>query len=112
MDEMGMQIGANVGQVWVWRYPEEEYGEDCCIATHISKFKKIKLWGIMYHDKLSKLVVLDEIKGDGKLNIEDYCSQILDKELFDFWMISIEELGKVVVIEDGALYHSGVISVC
>src|SRR5437762_4641497 len=28
-DEMGMQTGANVGQVWVWRYPEEEYEGDC-----------------------------------------------------------------------------------
>ena len=96
----------------MWRYPKEEYKEDCCAATHISGFKKIKVWGAMRYDKLSKLVMLDEVEAGGKLDAEGYCSQILDKELFDFWMISIEELGKVVVIEDGALYHSGVVYLC
>src|SRR5437762_12648192 len=84
---------------WVWRYPEEEYKEDCCSATHISGFKKIKAWGAMRYNKLRKLVVLDEIEGEGKLRAEDY-SQILDKELFDFWMTSMEELGEVLVMED------------
>ena len=56
-------------------------------------------------------MVLDEIKGEGKLSTKDYCSQILDKELFNFWMSSIEELGDVLVIEDGAPYHKGVASV-
>ena len=110
-DEMGMQTGANVGHVWVWRYPEEEYEEDCCAATHISGFKKIKVWGAMRYGKLSKLVVFDEIKGDGKLNGEDYCSQVLDTELFDFWINSMEELGDVLIMEDGAPYHNGVASV-
>ena len=41
-DEMGMQTGANIGQVWIWRYPEEEYEEDCCEVTYISGFKKMK----------------------------------------------------------------------
>ena len=46
-DEMAMQTGANVDHIWVWRYPEEEYEEDCCGVTHISRFKKIKVWGAM-----------------------------------------------------------------
>ena len=110
-DEMGMQTGANVGQVWVWRYPEEEYEEDCCGVTHISGFKKIKVWGAMRYGKLSELVVLPEKEGEGKLNAEEYCDQILDKELFDFWLTSMEELGDVIVMEDGAPYHRGAASV-
>jgi Transposase/DDE superfamily endonuclease len=110
-DEMGMQTGGNVGQVWVWRYPEEEYMEDCCGVTHISGFKKIKVWGAMRYDKLSKLIVLPEKQGDGKLKAEEYCEEILDKELFDFWQTSMEELGCVVVMEDGAPYHKGPASV-
>jgi len=110
-DEMGMQTGANVGQVWVWRYPEEEYTEDCCGVIHISGFKKIKVWGAMRYGRLSELVVLSEKVGEGKLNAEEYCDQILDKELFDFWLMSMEELGDVLVMEDGAPYHRGAASV-
>ena len=65
----------------------------------------------MRYDKLSKLVILEELEEKGKLNAEEYCSQILDNELFDFWITSTEELGNVLVMEDGAPYHKGVASV-
>ena len=68
--------------------------------THISGFKKIKVWDTMHYEKLSELVVLFEKEGEGKLNAEEYCKQIFDKDLFDFWLTSIEELDEVVVIED------------
>ena len=55
--------------------------------------------------------MLPEREGEGKLNAEEYCEQILDKDLFDFWLTSMEELGEVVVIEDGAPYHRGAASV-
>lgn len=59
-DEMGMQTRANVDQVRMWRYPEEEYIEDYYGVTHISGSKKIKVWSAMRYDKLSKLIVLPE----------------------------------------------------
>ena len=65
----------------------------------------------MRYGKLSELVVLPEKEGERKLNAEEYCDQILDKELFDFWRMSIEELGDVIVMEDGAPYHRGAASV-
>ena len=65
-DEMSMQTDANQGQRWVWRYPEEEYHEDCCRATLISGFEKVKVWAAMRCGKLSKLVVVPERKGGGK----------------------------------------------
>ena len=108
---MGLQTGENVGQYWMWRSPDEEYKEDCCSVTYISGFQKIKIWGAMRYDKLSKLVILEEIAEEGKFNAEDYCSQILDNELFDFWITGMEELGNVIVMEDGASYHKGVASV-
>ena len=46
-DEMSLQTGANDRNIYFWRYLEEEYGEDCCGATHKSGFKKIKVWGSM-----------------------------------------------------------------
>ena len=51
--------------------------------------------------------MLPEKEGEGKLNAEEYCEQILDKDLFDFWLTSIEELGEVVVIDDRMSYHRG-----
>jgi len=36
-----------------------------------------------------------------------YVEQIMDKELFDFWASSMEELGDVLIMEDGAGYHKG-----
>ena len=110
-DEMSMQTDENQGRKWVWRYPEEEYIEDCCRATVISGFEKVKLWAAMRYGKLSKLVVLEEKEGGGKMNAAEYCDVILDGEMFDFWMESSEELGCVMMMEDGAKYHRACASV-
>ena len=106
-DEMGLQTGANQGNIYVWRYPEEEYEEDVCAATHKSGFKKIKVWGAMRYGALSNLVVLSEKKGGGKFNSREYVDEIMDGELFDVWMKGMEELGDVLIMEDGAGYHCG-----
>jgi len=106
-DEMGMQTGSNGGRVWVWRYPEETYKEDCCGVMHVSGFKKIKVWGGFRYGAKSKLIVLPEKQGEGKLNAQEYMEEIIDKELFDFWIKSMEDVGYVHVMEDGAPYHKG-----
>jgi transposase len=106
-DEMGMQTGANDNRVYVWRYPEEEYTEDCCSATHKSGFKKIKVWGSMRYGSLSNLVILLEKKGDGKFNSQEYVKEIMDRELFECWSRGMEELGDIIIMEDGAGYHCG-----
>jgi hypothetical protein len=106
-DEMSMQTGANQGRIYVWRYPEEEYLEDCCGATVIPGFEKVKVWGGMRYGELSELVVMPEKEGGGKLNAEEYCEVIMDGELLDFWMRSMEDVGYVLVMEDGAPYHRG-----
>jgi len=109
-DEMAFQTGANEGNVWVWRSPEEEYLEDCCTVTHKSGFKRIQIWGAMRYGALSKLVILkerQEREGEGRFSGNDYVEQVMDKELFDFWASSMEELGDVLVMEDGAGYHEG-----
>jgi len=105
-----MQTGANQKAVYVWRYPEEEYLEDCCGATVIPGFQKIKVWGDMRYGALSELVVMPEKEGQGKLNVVEYTAIILDGELLDFWMRSMEEEGYVLVMEDGAPYHKGAAS--
>ena len=106
-DEMAMQTGANDRKVYVWRYPEEEYLEDCCGATVVAGFEKVKIWSGMRYDALSELVILSENKGDEKLNARKYCDVIMDGELLDFWMRGMEEEGYVLVMEDGAPYHKG-----
>ena len=110
-DEMSMQTGPNQGRIWVWRYPEEEYLEDCCGATVIPGFQKVKVWGAMRYGELSELVVLPERKGEGKIDSMEYCDIILNGELTTFWMNAMEDQGYVMVMEDGAPYHRGVASV-
>jgi transposase len=36
----------------------------------------------------------------------------MNRELFDFWQDGMEEMGKVTIMEDGALYHKGAVGVC
>jgi hypothetical protein len=45
------------------------------------------------------------------MNAEDYIDFIMDGEMFDFWIESSEELGQVIMMEDGAGYHNGVANV-
>ena len=101
---MSIQTGANY---YVWRYPEEEYLEDCCGATVIPRFEKVKVQGAMRYGKLSKLNILPESKGQGKINAKEYCDVIMDGEFFDCWQEASEELGYVMMMEDGAPYHKG-----
>lgn len=83
-DEMGMQTDANQGFKWVWRYPEEEYHEDCCRGTVISGFRNVKVWGAMRYGKFSELVVVPERGGGGQMDSHDYVDHIIDGEMFDF----------------------------
>ena len=110
-DEMAMQTGSNDGKVYVWRSPEEEYLEDCVAPTHIPGFKRVKIWGGIRHGKLSKLVIINEdIEKGRKMDAEFYLKEIMDKEMFNFWMEAMEDCGHVFVMEDGAPCHMGVAS--
>jgi hypothetical protein len=109
-DEMMMQTGANEGKVWVWRYPEEEWLEDCIAGKHIYGFEKVKFWGAMRYGKLSNAVIIPEKEEGGKMMAQNYLDEIFDKELFDFWMEGMEDTGYLLVMEDGAPFHQGVVS--
>ena len=109
-DEMPIQTSDNSGKVYVWRFPEEEYLEDCCCATVQQGFEKVKIWAAIRYGAKSKMVILPENKEGEKMSAERYLEQVLDGELFDFWQSSMEECGHVYVMEDGAPYHQGVAS--
>ena len=61
----------------------------------------------MRYGCLSKLVVIPEGEGDGKMNAVEYRDIIMDGEMFDFWTQSSEEVGCVLMMEDGVPYHRG-----
>ena len=108
-DEMAMQTATNDGKVFVWREPYEEYYEDCLEPTFIPGFRRVKVWGAVRYGKKSKLIVIPEnIEKGKKLDAETYMTEIMDKELFDFWQKAMEECGHVMVMEDGAPPHMGV----
>jgi hypothetical protein len=50
---------------------------------------------------------MKEKEGGGKLNVVEYTAKIMDEELFDFWMSSMEECRYVLAMEDGAPCHKG-----
>ena len=103
---MGIQTGTENNRVYIWRYPEEEFKEDCCNATHKSGFKKIKIWGSMQYGSLSNLILLSDNE-KGQFTGGEYVKQIMDGELFKRWAEGMEELGDILIMEDGAGYHCG-----
>ena len=111
-DEMAMQTASYDGKTYVWREPHEEYYEDCIEPTFIPGFKRVKVWGAIRYGKKSKLVIISENLGIGNsLDAEVYLTEIMDKELYDFWQEAMEDCGHVRVMEDGAPCHQGVASV-
>jgi transposase len=54
------------------------------------------------------VVISENIEKGKKLDAATYMSEIMDKELFDFWQESMEEYGHVLVMENGAPPHMGV----
>ena len=106
---MAMQTATNDGKVFVRREPYEEYYEDYLEPTFISGFRRVKVWGAVRYGKKSKLIVISEnIEKGKKLDAETYMTEIMDKELFDFWQEAMEECGHVMVMEDGAPPHMGI----
>ena len=69
-DEMPIQTSNNSGKVYVWRFPDEEYLEDCCCVTVQQGFEKVKIWAAIHYGAKSKMVILPEKKGDGKMTAE------------------------------------------
>ena len=63
----------------------------------------------MRYGRKSKLIIIPEnIEKGKKLNAETYMTEIMDKELFDFWQEAMVECGHVMVMEDGAPPHMGI----
>ena len=65
----------------------------------------------IYYIAKSKLVILLEKKGEGKLNVAKYVEEIIDKKLFEFQIMSMEAIGYIYVMKDRALYYKRVIAV-
>ena len=111
-NEMTQQTDSNQRRKFVWRFPGEEYHKDCIRGTVISEFHSIKVWGAMRYGKLNKLVVFPENKEGGeRLTALEYQDLIMDGEMFDFWLEGMEDVGYLVMMEDGAPQHQGAAAV-
>ena len=42
------------------------------------------------------------------MNAQKYLDVIMDGEMFDFWLEGMEDVGYLLMMEDGAPYHKGV----
>ena len=56
--------------------------------------------------KLSKGIIVS--KKGGEMTAQDCLDEIMDKELFDFWLTGMEDAGYPLIMEDGAPYHQSV----
>ena len=64
----------------------------------------------MRYGKLSNLVCMPEGKNEAKMTAKKYLDLIMDGGMFDFWLEGMEDMGNLLMMEDGALYHKGVAS--
>ena len=64
----------------------------------------------MRYSKLSNLVCMPEGKNEAKMTAKKYLDLIMDGEMFDFWLEGMEDVGNLLMMEDGAPYHKGVAS--
>jgi len=71
--------------------------------TFIAGFEKVIIWGGARYGKLRKLVVLKE--KEGGMNYKEYFRDILNREMFDFWMERSEELRYIMMMEAIVKYH-------
>jgi len=108
---MIMQIDANEDKTYVWKYFEEKYLKNCYAITIIVEFEKVKIWAAMRHDKLSKLIVLSERKRQSKLNALKYIADIMNEEMFDFWLKDMKNKRYIMMMKDDASYHKNAASV-
>jgi hypothetical protein len=56
------------------------------------------------------VVIPENIEKGKKLDAKTYMTEIMDKELFDFWQETMEDCGFVWVMKDGASCHQGIAS--
>jgi hypothetical protein len=79
-------------------------------GTVISDFQKVKIWGTIRYGKLSNLVIVLKEKEKGKMTATKYLAIIMDREMFDFWMEGMEDVGYLLMMGDGAPYYKGIAS--
>ena len=53
---------------------------------------------------------MPEGKNEAKMTAKKYLDLIMDGGMFDFWLEGMEDMGNLLMMEDGALYHKGVAS--
>ena len=106
-DEMTVQTTGNSTHRFVWRSRLSTFKEDCLGATIIPGFEKVKVWGVMRYGKLSELIIIPEDPQHQKMNAKTYRDLIMDGEMYDFWIEGMEDMGWLLMMEDGAPYHRG-----
>src|SRR5579871_5893324 len=77
-DKMPIQTSDNTGKVWVWRFPGEEYLEDCYVGAVPQGFEKIKIWAAVRYGAKSRLVILPEQQEGRKTTAQNYLNIVLN----------------------------------
>jgi len=64
----------------------------------------------MRYGKLSNLVYMSEGKDERKITVKKYLNLIINREMFNFWLEEMENVGNLLMMKDELPYHKGVAS--
>lgn len=110
-DESYITLGDTPGAVWVTRWPQEEYDDDCVVPVDEQSNTRIMVWGcIMKGGVKGPLVVLDYPGGKGGgFNSQKYREQVLEGLFLNFYKRMSEVQASILCFEGCVLitFHTG-----
>jgi hypothetical protein len=99
-DEASFEIGKRVGQVRVWRRPNEKYLLPCLAPSFTSGRSSVMVWGAITATTRSPLIQLPK----GERSGADFVRNVYDACLGDFWP-GHPDSANMTLLEDGAPVH-------
>ena len=82
-EECVFSVGEVTGTVWVTHCPGDEYMDNCLIS-HFPRLTTIMVWGVIYHNQKSVLIIWDTTNW-GNINGTTYAGHIIRPYLHPWW---------------------------
>jgi len=101
MDESSVEVGKESRACKVWRRSGERYDKKCVVPTFRSGRTSLMVWGCISYGKRGPLMQIPSNTRNGV----DYVNLIMARPLWNFYAEHLEEMGILLVMEDGAPVH-------
>lgn len=105
-DECYVCLDDTHGRIFITRWPDEEFNEDCLVPTFKQSPVCVMVWGCVMKGEKGPLVVLDYPGGKGGgMNSKRYQTQVLNGVLRQWWTKMNRKKKKVLFEQDNAKSH-------